>query len=266
MIDFDNFESWGASFHNIIVPLIGPENISKLNSSQFDFDEGAGKFVSDLIDVKVISTEILNWLNQNEFCVFHGTRLLPEELKSLKATGLQPLVAYNRKERLVKLLKVHPNWDQFKENLDEVLDTVGPGEAQGKRECEVHFSLSKSGSVNGFNHYLKYGSEFDQHVAYRLFGNDSGYEFLKKSTIAYLVYVRMNGVDLVQGCHPFFSYKDIMDQGEIPGLGITFLNAWALKCARPEYDLVKLKTDCCMRVTQPILPDRIIDIEELIDL
>lgn len=231
--------------------------------SEFEYIEDAGEFVSDITGVTAISTEILNWLYRNEFCVFYGTRLLPKELKSLEDVGLQPLVAIERKERLCEIFENHAGWHSVKEEIDKVIYDVGPKEKQGRREGQVHFSLSRSGLVNCFDHYLRYGSEFDQHVACRLFGDDSSKQLLKTTTTAYLVSVSMNGEDLVRGAHPHFSYQDVIEMGEIPGVGMTFLNAWAFKRSQPSFDLALLRTDCCIMQNYSTPREKILKIEEV---
>ena len=175
------------------------------------------------------------------------------------------MVANDREQRLRKILARHPRWHSVENRLLEVLEDVGPKEKQGRRQGQVHFSISKSGLVNGFDHYLSYGSEFDQQVVHRLFGDQSGLELLKTETIPILVHVSCSGEQLIQGAHPHFSYSDIVDMGEIPGLARTFLNAWAFKVANPSLDIEKLRTDCCMmeRVTTP--HERILDVEKLGD-
>ena len=54
--------------------------------------------------------------------------------------------------------------------------------------------------------------------------------------------------------------------GEIPGIALVFLNSWAFKVANPNFDIAKLRTDCCMmqRVATP--PERIIDMEKFGEL
>lgn len=263
MIYYDKFQTWDVSFNDLVEPLIGLQNLTKLTTSGFEFIEDAGSFVSSLTGIELISSEILSWLTKNEFCVFHGTRLLPKEVASIRELGLQPLTALSRQERLSEVFGNHDDWEVVKENLTEVLDDVGPKEKQGRREGQVHFSLSRSGLVNGFDHYLTHGSEFDQHVASRLFPDNSGLRLLQSKTVPYLVHVKMSGEDLVKGAHPHFSYQDVIEMGEVPGLGATFLNAWAFKKSNPNFDIRKLRSDCCVMQKKPTSREKIMEIEEL---
>lgn len=262
MICYDEFETWEDSFGDLVKSLIGTQDLTKLTTTEFEYIEDAGVFVSSLTGIDLISAEILSWLTNNEFCVFHGTRLLPEEVASIQDAGLKPLTALSRQERLSKIFGDHDDWTNVKENLAEVLGDVGPKEKQGRREGQVHFSLSRSSLVNGFDHYLTHGSEFDQQVASRLFTDDSGLRLLQSRTIPYLVHVKMGGEDVVKGTHPHFTYQDVVEMGEVPGLGSTFLNAWAFIKSRPDFDIKRLRTDCCMMQKEPTLPENIIKMEE----
>lgn len=263
MLHYDKFETWERSFCDLIFHQLGEGAVNSLASANFEYIEDAGDFVVNHSDIETISAEIHDWVRAHEFCVFHGTRLLPEETLSVQQKGLRPLVATDREQRLRKILSRHPKWGSVENRLLEVLEDVGPKEKQGRRQGQVHFSLSRSGLVNGFDHYLTHGSEFDQHVVQRLFGDQSGLELLNSETIPVLVHVCFSGEQLIQGAHPHFSYSDVVEMGEIPGLARTFLNAWAFKAANPSFDIEKLRTDCCMmeRVATP--PERILNIEKL---
>jgi hypothetical protein len=266
MINYDKFETWESSFGELVRRLIGEGAVNNLASSDFEYIEDAGDFVVNHSDIETVSTEIQCWLRELEFCVFHGTRLLPEEVLSVHRVGLRTLVATDREERLRKIFSCHPRWHSVANRLIDVLEDVGPNERQGRRQEQVHFSLSRSGLVNSFNHYLTHGSEFDQHVAHRLFEDGSGLELLKSETVPYLVHVSFSGEQLIQGSHPHFTYSDVVGMGEIPGLARTFLNSWAFKTANRGFDIEKLRSDCCMmeRVATP--PERILKIEGLGDL
>jgi hypothetical protein len=266
MIYYDEFRTWKDSFSDVIQDVVGNKVVENLSSSTFEFIEDAGDFVASHTDIETISSQIHKWLLENEFCAFHGTRLLPEEIDSVQQNGLLPLVAADREHRLRRILERHPKWRSVEDKIGEVILDVGPRAKQGRREGQVHFSLSRSGLVHGFDHYLTHGSEFDQHVVQRLFDDQSGLELLKTETAAALIHVRMSGEDLVRGAHPFFSYLDVVGMGEVPGLGRTFLNAWSFLTAKPTYDIAKLRTDCCMmqRVATP--PEKIVAIEKLGEL
>jgi hypothetical protein len=180
-----------------------------------------------------------------------------------KKKGLRPLVATDREPRLKEIFERHPKWHSVKDGLAEVLEDVGSRENHGRRQGQVHFSLSRSGLVNCFDHYLTHGSEFDQRVAQLLFDDQSGLQLLNTETVPILVHVHVNGEELIRGAHPHFSYSDVMGKGEIPGLARTFLNTWAFKAMKPSFDIANLKTDCCMVQHVATPPERILSIEKL---
>ncbi|CUH79433.1 hypothetical protein [Tropicibacter naphthalenivorans] len=266
IVHFDKFETWEASFSDLVVRLLGEEVTQNLASSKFEYIDDAGDFLVRHSDIESVSTEIHSWILAHEFCSFHGTRLLPEEIFSVQNTGLHPLVASDREQRLRRILAHHPRWNSIQHMLLEVLDDVGPKEKQGRRQGQVHSSLSRSGLVNGFDHYLTHGSEFDQHVVRRLFDDQSGLELLSSQTVPVLVHVHFSGEQLIQGAHPFFGYLDVVGMGEIPGIARTFLDAWAFKIANPKFDLEKLRTDCCLMERFATQPERILEIEKLGDI
>ena len=139
MIHYDRFETWEKSFGDMVVRLIGEEAVKHLASSNFEFIEDAGDFVVNHSDCKAASTAIQSWLLAQEICVFHGTRLLPEEILSVQQKGLCPLVAADREQRLREILRRHPRWRSVENRILEVIEDVGPKEKQGRREGQVHF-------------------------------------------------------------------------------------------------------------------------------
>lgn len=265
MIYYDKIETWERSFGECLINLVGREVIESLTSSAFEFIEDAGDHLAGHVDIKPLSLEIHDWLRENEFCVFHGTRLLPYEIAAVQQQGLRPLVAADREQRLREILARHPKWSVLKDKLSDAIASVGPGQSHGSREGQVHFSLSRSGLLSGFNHYLAYGSEFDQKVVEMLFGDQSGLHVLNLCTDPVLFHVRVSGDDLVRGAHPFCGYLDLIDKGEVPAIGRTFLNAWAFKQTRPDFDIAALETDCCLMQEIATPPERILSIEQLAD-
>lgn len=263
MIYYDRFETWATSFGDSMDDLVDRHTRLQLASTEFEFIEDAGDFVSQAAGTREISIRVRNWILEREFCVFHGTRLLPDEVSSINACGLKPLIASHREERIRKILRNHEKWKIYDGDLAHTIYKVGPGEKVGRREGQIHFSLSWSGLVKGFNHYLEYGSEFDQRVSQLLLGDDSGLNLLRANTSAYVVHVRMTGKEIIEGAHPYISYDDVVEIGEVPGLGRTFLNAWAFKKSAPNFELWKLQTDCCMMLNRYVSPEDVLLLEKL---
>jgi hypothetical protein len=103
---------------------------------------------------------------------YHGSRLTQDEVASIREIGLIPLVAAARRSRLARAFSTHPRWTNVADQLDAAIHAHGAGERAGRREAQVHLTLSRSGLTGSFNHYLTHGSEFDQHVAYALLGQE----------------------------------------------------------------------------------------------
>mgnify|MGYP003388709816 FL=1 len=59
------------------------------------------------------------------------------------------------------------------------------------------------------------------------------------------------------------SLKVLIEMGEVPGLGAKFLNAWAFKKSNPDFDIRKLRSDCCVMQKKPTSREKIMEIEEL---
>ena len=138
----------------------------------------------------------------------------------------------------------------------------GPGNRAGRRENPVHLTLSKSGLVDGFNHYLTHGSEFDQHVAHNLLGED-GSELLRSDGNPFLVRVRVPGAAALAAAHPIFTLEDVIAQGDTPNIVKEFVEAWSFRLAHPDFQSASLEVDCGMVFRSPVPAEWIVGIEEI---
>ena len=75
-----------------------------------------------------------------------------------------------------------------------------PGAEKGR----VCLTLSRRALLHGFNHYLTHGSEFDQHVAYALLGNE-GKELLREYGKARIIQVAVPGPDALKRANRYLS-------------------------------------------------------------
>ena len=94
IIYYDQFETWEVSFSDLVVGLVGKAVVDNLASLNFEYFEDAGDFVVSHTDIRTASTEIQGWLRARDFCVFHGTRLLPEEILSVQKKRAAPLSSH----------------------------------------------------------------------------------------------------------------------------------------------------------------------------
>jgi hypothetical protein len=204
----------------------------------------------------------LNWIRSKTIAAYHGSRLSEEEIASVRARGLIPLRAEDRRTRIARALSSHPRWGDVRHELDGAIQNHGRYKAAGAREGQVHLTLSREGLVNGFNHYLTHGAEFDQHVAHALLGPE-GTELLATVGRARLIQVAVPGPLALEAAHPHFSIDDIRRRGDTPNIVDGFLKAWSYRLAYPEFQSRILKIDSGMVFHSAVPPAWITNIETL---
>ena len=92
----------------------------------------------------------------------------------------------------------------------------------------MHLTLSKCGLVNGFDHYLTHGSEFDQRVADDLLGSD-GKELLRNDGRATAIQFAVPGEIALNAVNRYLTVDERLARGEVPGLVDEFLKAWVFR-------------------------------------
>ncbi len=242
-IDFDAIDDWASPLHSVLQGLLpkGIENI--LISRRPEFVEDALDILFEHADRDAVIDSTLDWVRSGKIVGYHGTRLTPEEIESIRELGLLPLDASARRIRLTRALSEHPKWQSVSSRLDEALEKHGRGQCAGGREGQVHLTLSRSGLVSGFNHYLSHGSEFDQHVAYYLLG-DEGKNLLGEDGTPILLTFAVPGAVALEVAHPFLGIDDLRRQGDVPNIVNEFLKAWSYALAHPGFLSSTLRVDC----------------------
>jgi hypothetical protein len=179
MVDFDDIDNWAtylaAALSEHVPDTVAPE----LAAAAPEFVEDARDLLFELTDRDAVIDATLAWIRSTKIVGYHGTRLTDEEIALIRAEGLIPLKGEARRRRLIRALSPHPKWQEATDRLDAVIHAYGPGGVGGRREGQVHLTLSKAGLTRGFNHYLTHGAEFDQHVASELLGEE-GKELLAR--------------------------------------------------------------------------------------
>lgn len=178
------------------------------------------------------------------------------------ATGLRPLKATDRAPRLTRALSSHPRWGEVAVQLPRVLEALGAGGRMGRREGQVHLTLSRNALVSGFTHYLAYGSEFDKHAAQMLLGHE-GLELLSKDGSPALLKVEMPGSVALAASNRYFTPEQMWARGELPNLVREVLQAWSFRVAWPEFLPSSLETDCGIRVDAVVPADWIVGVESI---
>ena len=243
MICFDDINRWAAQLSRVLLPL-APRGIQrKLKMAAPEYIEDARDLFLDVVGRDSVIDAMLGWIQNTRVAGYHGTRLTIADVESIKSNGLVPLRATARRERLKRALSRHPRWNSVATRLDEAIHSVGPGGAVGRREGQVHLTLSRAGLTEGFNHYLTHGAEFDWHVASELLGEE-GKELLSTDGLPYVIQLAVPGEAALTAAHPFFSVEDMRARGELPNLVKEFLAVWCFRLSRPGYQSQKLKVDC----------------------
>ena len=187
----------------------------------------------------------LSWIRSQIVAGYHGSRLTDVEVVSIKASGLIPLKGEDRRCRLTRALLPHPRWREVADKLDAAIQANGRGAAAGRREGQVHLTLSRAGLTRGFNHYLTHGAEFDQCVAHALLG-PSRVELLAHDGAPKIIQAAVPGSLALEAAHRSFSIDDLRARGDVPNLVDEFLKAWSYRQAHHAFQPGTLKTDCGM--------------------
>lgn len=255
MITYDDIDDWAPAL-DAALELTVPEQVRlQVLRERPQYVEDALDLLFDLADRDSVIDATLNWIRSNLIAGYHGSRLASDDVASIRASGLVPLRADGRRHRLTRALSRHRRWPEVGTELDRVLaDYGGPEGRAGNRENQVHLTLSRAGLTRGFNHYLKYGAEFDQHVAHRLLGSD-GAALLSEDGVPIIVTVAVPGDAALTAAHPRFSIEDVRSQGSVPNLAREFLKTWSYRIANPGFQAATLKVDCGMvfRDTVPVI-------------
>jgi len=261
MIDFDEIQDWGPMLDRVLKKLVDPETAKSLQSSAPEYVDDALEILFERSDREAIIDAVLDWLRSTSVVAYHGTKLLDEDVASIQAIGLVPLVAAHRRSRLVRALSAHSRWPEIKERLDDEIRALSSGENKGGREGQVHLTLSRAALMNDFDHYLTGGSEFDQNVAHALLGED-GPVLLARDGTATLIRIIVPGAEALAAAHPYFDIATVRRQGDLPNIVKELLGAWAYRLAHPQFESRNLKPDCGLIFKAAVPPSWIGAIEK----
>jgi hypothetical protein len=172
MLDFDNIDDWAPKLEAVLCSHLPNSVKQKLVEATPKCIEDARDLFLELTDRDTVIDAVLAWLRSSHIAGYHGSRLTDAELSSVQTVGLIPLDADARHTRLIRALSPHPRWPEVAPRLDAAIQAHGQG-----RAGQVHLTLSRAGLTNAFNHYPKYGSDFDQQVALDLLGTEGKERF-----------------------------------------------------------------------------------------
>lgn len=255
--DFDRIELWGPLLRAELDDLLPSEIASIVANAEPEYIEDARDKLFEVADRKEVIERTSAWIENRPVFGYHGTRLGVDEVDSVRRQGLRPLVAASRAERLRKILSEHPCWTSVEAQLEDALLLFGPGEYLGRRQGQVHLTVSRAGLTQSFNHYITHGSEFDSHVAYHLLGEE-GQELLSCSGSAIIVKVCVPGQIALAACN---IYR--LTGSGCPNLVSDVLRVWAYWLAHANYQSESLELDCGMVFKRPIPASWISELSEV---
>ena len=262
MIDFDAINVWGRQLDDVLLPIVSSAVLEKMRAQKFEYVEDAREMLFKLTERDQIVDTVLAWLRSGQLAAYHGSRLTDDDVIAIRENGLQPLSSLSRRERLTRALSPHPQWADAKVRLDGVLEEFGNGDRAGRREGQVHLTLSRSGLLNTFNHYLTHGAEFDQHVAENLLGQE-GLDLLSCDGKPRVIKVTVPGPDALASAHPFFRIDDLRSRGDLPNLVSDFIDSWSYRLSEPDFQSHTLHVDSGMMFYEVVPNDWIVDVETI---
>ena len=262
MLDFDDSRNWTSLLTAALADLVSETFVETLVTAAPEFVEDAFDLLLAHTDRERVVDAAVGWIRSTTVAGYHGTRLIDADVDSIRDHGLVPLDANARRARLVRALSLHPQWNNVAHRLDSILREHGMGAKAGRREGQVHLTVSRSGLVNGFNHYLTHGSEFDQRVAQDLLGSE-GKEILQRDGCARVLRLAVPGELALDATNRFFTVDERLSRGEVPNLVREFLTAWSYGLAHPDFDCATLKLDCGMVFYSTLPPSWVVDVDTL---
>jgi len=262
MIDFDSIADWHPSLATMLGHHLPGSIAADLMSAQPEFIEDAADVLFEHGDRDAIVDATIDWLREGAIAGYHGSRLTESDIASIRSSGLIPLEAGSRRERLARALSRHHTWHDVSEKLDDAIVDHGSGNRAGHREGQAHLTLSKSGLTERFNHYIQFGAEFDQHVAHSLIGADAN-DILAMDGIPTLVSFAVPGISALDAAHPIFTIDDRRRNGDLPNIVGDFLEAWSYRLAYPTFQSRTLNVDCGMVFHSVIPAEWIVSIEAI---
>lgn len=262
LIDFDDIDQWeldlAAVLHRLLPKSIGPA----IAASAPQYVGDALDLLFNMSDRDAVINSTVNWIRSTNIAGYHGSRLTDSEIASIWAIGLIPLKAGARRYRLERALSRHPKWPAVAGQLESVIQAHGQGSVAGRREDQVHLTVSKAGLTTAFNHYLTHGAEFDQHVAHTLLGAE-GKALLATDGEATVIRVAVPGPLALDAAHPYLTIDEMRARGEVPNLISDILTAWSYRLAHPGFQSRTLKIDCGMVFRSTVSADWIVSVERL---
>lgn len=259
MFDFDDINAWGPSLSYHLSGLVpSTAGLTILKGKPEYIEDAADILFSDICrDQSELVTAVSDWIRLQTVAAYHGSRLADTEFEDIKRRGLLALVPNDRKSHLARKLAQHPRWPEAADRLDSVIQEFSGRGRSGKRDGQTHATLSRAGLVHGFNHYLTHGSEFDQHAAHFLLGEE-GKELLAKYGRPTLITLAVPGDRAFEAANPF-----LLLVKDMPNFVREVIRIWAYWLAYPDFSVASQKYDCGLMFYHDVPAQWIFSVEYL---
>lgn len=262
MLDYDDIDAWAPELSKALASTVPASVIRLLSDTLPEFMEDSRALLFKHVPQSTVVDATLSWLGEHTVVAYHGSRLTESDVVSIRRDGLIPLSAEQRRDRLERAFSQHPDWETLRLAFEKAIADHGIGERAGRREGQVHLTLSREGLLHGFDHYLRYGAEFDQRVAHALLG-EVGMGLLARDGAPTIIRVAIPGCTALSGAHPIFSIDALRDQGDVPNLVKEFLEAWCYRWSHPAFQTRSEGLDCGICFSETVPSDWIISIEDV---
>lgn len=254
--DFDRLDIWGPELTARLQDIVSPEVRKHVADSDPEFVEDARDTLFELVDADAVNTAVAQWVSERPIAAYHGSRLTEIEIAAVQAEGLRPLRIEDRRARLVRALSKHDDWAAKAHRVEEALALHGKGERAGRREGQVHLTLSRAGLVRSFNHYLTHGAEVDQHLASHVLG-DAGIDLLRQDGAPVVFRCLVPPEIAITACNRY----TIGTPYPVPEM----VPEWAYWLAKPERAIACIQADCGLVLQTQMPPEWIVGTERFLD-
>lgn len=249
--DFDNIGAWAPRLSAALEALVPNRVRERVRTAPVEWLEDALDIILEEVEQSDLIDATRAWLRAQTIIAYHGSRLSPDEIASVRAGGLMTLDPTMRKDRLAKILSRHPNWTEASIGIDAAVRDFGDGQF-GRREGQAHLTISRGALLTAFNHYLVEGSEFDQAVAVELLGKGAR-ALLQEGRLPVLFTVEVPGDRAIEVGERW------LRDGEMPGLVRRVLQFWAHWLYDPALDPGTQHVDFGLMFYENIPPDWVVD-------
>ncbi|RYG27279.1 MAG: hypothetical protein EON93_20890 [Burkholderiales bacterium] len=255
--DFDRIDIWGPELTERLQGVVPAAAMQRVAESAPDLIEDARGVLLRQVDPDSLNLTTSQWVSERPIAAYHGSRLTEQDIASIQLSGLKPLNIEDRRARLVRTLSRHEGWPANQHRLDEAIELFGTKQRAGRREGQVHLTLSRAGMLKSFSHYMTHGAEVDQHLANHVLG-EAGIDLLQTDGSPVVIRCLIPAVTAIAGMN---RYQVEGAPNPVPQV----LKYWAYWLAKPNRAVAHIRVDCGIVLKEQMPPDWISGIERMQD-